>query len=122
MWSFEGHYVVKSSCQELFCWIVVFKGGFSRWWYVVVVTRIGDGPISCCTVVERETVVFCDVVCSCKGVPMEEIPLVYSVDAIEFDWLFCTVVTGGVVSLLWEDLSCPCSVLFKVCVLLDDLR
>ena len=62
MWSFEGYYVVKSSCQELFCWILVFKGGFCRWWYVVVVARIGDGPISCCTVFERETVVFCDVV------------------------------------------------------------
>ena len=52
---------------------------------------------------------------------MEEVPLVYSVDAIEFDWLFCPVVTGGVVPLLWKDLSCPCNMLFKVCVLLDDL-
>ena len=66
--------------------------------------RIGDGPISCCTVFERETVVFCDVVCPCKGVPMEEIPLVYSVDAIEFDGLFSSLITGGIVPLLWEDL------------------
>ena len=51
---------------------------------------------------------------------MEEIPLVYSVDAVEFDWLFSTVVTGGVIPLLREDLSCPCRMLFKVCVLLDD--
>ena len=64
----------------------------------------------------------CTVVCSCKGVPMEEIPLVYSVNTVEFDWLFSTVVTGGVIPLLWEDLSCPYSMLFKVCVLLDDLR
>ena len=52
---------------------------------------------------------------------MEEIPLVYSVDVEEFDWLFATVVTDSVVPLLWEDLSCPCCVFFKVCVLLDDL-
>ena len=107
----------------MLCWVVIFKGGIcGRWWDVVKVTWVGDEPISCCTVVERETVVFCDVVCSCKGVPMEEIPLVYSVDTIEFDWLFSTVVTGGVIPLLWKDLSCSCSVLFKVCVLLDDLR
>ena len=105
----------------MFCWVVVFKRGVCRWWwYIVVVAWIGDGPISCCTIVKRETVIFCDVVYSCKGIPMEEIPLVYSVDAIEFDWLFSTVVTGGIIPLLWEDLSCPCSVLFKVCVLLDD--
>ena len=53
---------------------------------------------------------------------MEEIPLVYSVDAVKFDWLLRTVVTGGVVPLLWEDLSCPCSMFFKVRVFLDDLR
>ena len=52
---------------------------------------------------------------------MEEIPLIDSVDAEEFNWLLSTVVTGGVVPLLWEDLSCPCSVFFKVRVLLDDL-
>ena len=52
---------------------------------------------------------------------MEEIPLVYSVDVEEFDWLFATVVTGSVISLLWEDLSCPCCVFFKVCVFLYDL-
>ena len=106
----------------MFCWIVVFKRGFCRWWwYIVVVTRVGYGPIACCAVVEGETVVFCDVVCSCKGVPMEEIPLVYSVDAVKFNWLLCTVVTGGIISLLWKDLSCPCRMLFKVRVLLDDL-
>ena len=53
---------------------------------------------------------------------MEEIPLVYSVDVKEFDWLFSTVVAGGVVPLLREDLSCPCCMFFKVCVFLDDLR
>ena len=52
---------------------------------------------------------------------MEEIPLVYSVNVEEFNWLFSTVVAESVVSLLWEDLSCPGSVFFKVRVLLDDL-
>ena len=100
---------------------MVFKGGVCRWWNVVEVVWIGDGPIPCCTVFERETVVLCDVVFSCKGVPMEEIPLVYSVDVKEFDWLLSTIVTGGIISLLWKNLFCPCSVFFKVCVLLDDL-
>ena len=52
---------------------------------------------------------------------MEEVPLIYSVDVEEFDWLFSTVVAESVVSLLWKDLSCPCRVFFKECVLLDDL-
>ena len=82
---------------------------------------IGDGPISCCTVLEWETVVLSDVIFSCEGVPVEKVPLVYSVDVKKFDWLFSTVVAGCVVPLLWEDLSCPCRMLFKVCVLLDDL-
>ena len=101
---------------------LVFKGGVCGWWWdVVKVTWVGDGPIPCCAVFKGETVVLCNVVFSCKAVPMEEIPLVYSVDVEEFDWLFATVVTGSVISLLWEDLSCPCSMLLKVCVLLDDL-
>ena len=83
---------------------------------------VGDKPIPCCAVLEREAVVFSDVVFPRERVPMEEIPLVYSVDIKEFDWLLSTIVTGGVIPLLWEDLSCPCSMLLKVCVLLDDLR
>ena len=83
-------------------------------------TWISDEPISGCTVFERETVVFCDVVFSCKGVPMEEIPLVYSIDVKEFYWLFRAVVAESVVPLLWKDLSCPCRVFFKECVSLDD--
>ena len=85
-------------------------------------TWIGDGPISCCTVLEWETVVFSDVVFSCEGVPVEKVPLIYSVDVEKFDWLFSTVVTSGVVPLLREDLSCPCRMFFKVCVFLDNLR
>ena len=52
---------------------------------------------------------------------MEEIPLVDSINVEEFNWLFSTVVAGGVVPLLWEDLSYPCRMFFKICVLLDDL-
>ena len=52
---------------------------------------------------------------------MEEVPLVYSVDVEEFDWLFSTIVAESVVPLLWKDLSCPCRMFFEECVLLDDL-
>ena len=52
---------------------------------------------------------------------MEEIPLVYSVNIEEFNWLLSTIVAESVVPLLWKDLSCPCCMLFKECVLLDDL-
>ena len=106
----------------MFCWVVIFKGGVCGWWWgVVKVTWVGDKPISCCAVLERKAVVFSDIVFPRERVPMEEIPLIDSVNVEEFDWLFSTVVTGGVIPLLREDLSCPCRMLFKVCVLLDDL-
>ena len=84
--------------------------------------RVSDEPISCCAVFKGEAVVFCDVVFSCKGIPMEEIPLVYSVNVEEFNWLFGTVVAESIVPLLWKDLSCPCRMFFVECILLDKLR
>ena len=60
MWSLKGCNVMNSSCQELFLWVVVFKGGSGWWWDVVNVSRVGDVIVPKCRVTDFYLIVdFC---------------------------------------------------------------